>query len=76
MEQLALFFGVIGTSGILCSLFGILLLTSPQAIHKLNERITRSILSFDSIFLKYNRYAGISFLVTGAALLYMIIRVQ
>jgi len=75
MDQFAIFFWVVIIAGFLCSLFGVLLVASPKAVHKLNAGISRSIISFDASILKYSRYAGVSFLVVGIALLYMIFRI-
>ena len=76
MDELTIFLWVIGIAGVMCSIFGALLLVNPQVVHKLNQGISRSILSFDKIFFEYNRHAGISLLVIGIALLYMIIRIR
>ncbi|OGQ73666.1 MAG: hypothetical protein A3G40_09235 [Deltaproteobacteria bacterium RIFCSPLOWO2_12_FULL_57_22] len=75
MEQITMFLWLITIAGVICCLFGLLFLASPHAVHKLNQGISRSILSVDTTFVKYNRYTGVSFLAIGTVLLYIVIRI-
>lgn len=75
MEEMTLFLWVVGIAGVICCLSGSIFLASPHMIHKINQGISRSIISLDETFMKYNRYAGLSFLVVGIVLIYFILRI-
>jgi len=75
MNEITLFLWLVAIAGGVCCLFGVLFVVNPQVIHKANQAISFSILSFDATFMKYNRYTGLSFLAIGIVLLYFIIRI-
>lgn len=74
MDQATMFLWIITAAGVMCSIFGVLFLLSPQMVHRLNQGISRRIMSFDTTFVKYSTYSGILFLAIGAFLLYMTIQ--
>jgi uncharacterized protein YjeT (DUF2065 family) len=59
--------------GALCILFGVVMMLTPQVIHKMNAGINQTIVSLDETFLKYNWISGITFLVLGLILVYVTI---
>lgn len=73
MEQGTMLLGLTIAAGVMSSLFGLLFLVTPEVVHRLNQGISRSILTFDTILVKYNRVTGVLFLAVGVFLLYMTI---
>ena len=59
--------------GILSFVFGILLLTSPRSIIKL-ERQANKIIMTDPFFMKYRIIVGISLLIAAAYMIYQYIQ--
>jgi len=74
MDQATMLLWLTMAGGVVCFLFGLLFLVTPQMVHKLNQGISRSILTLDTTFEKHNRFAGALFLVVGVFLLYMTIQ--
>ena len=71
MDQTTMYLWFMMAGGVICSLSGLMFLGSPQAIHKLNMWISRSMVSFDGAIMKHNRFSGVMFLAVGIFLLYM-----
>ena len=74
MEQTSLFLWLALAAGGFSYLFGVLFLLNPQVVHKLNQGISCSLLSFDTTLMKHNRVTGAALLIAGCFLLYMGIR--
>ncbi len=75
MDQVMMVFLLImvGATALCC--FGVLFIVNPTAVHKMNMGNSRPIVSLDSTFVKHHYSTGVSFLVIGVALLYIILRV-
>ena len=71
MDQTTMYLWIMMTGGVTWSLSGLMFLGSPQAIHKLNMWIGRSLVNFDGAIVKHNRFSGVMFLAVGIFLLYM-----
>ncbi len=71
MDQTTMYLWFMMAGGVICSLSGLMFLGSPQAIHKLNMWISRSLVNFDGAIMKHNRFSGVMFLAVGIFLLYM-----
>ncbi len=76
MDQTTMYLWIMMAGGVTCSLSGLMFLGSPQAIHKLNMWIGRSLVSFDGAIVKHNRFSGVMFLAVGIFLLYMTMQVR
>lgn len=74
MEQTSLFLWLALAGGGLSYLFGVLFLLNPQVVHKLNQGISFSLMSFDTALMKHNRITGAALLIAGCFILYMAIR--
>ena len=75
MDQTTMYLWFMMAGGVICSVFGLMFLGSPQVVHKLNMWISRSVVSFDGTIVKHNRFSGLLFLAVGIFLLYMRIQV-
>ena len=75
MDQATMYLWFMMAGGVMCSLFGVMFLGSPQAVHKLNMWISRSLVNFDGAIVKHNRWSGLLFLAVGIFILYMTIQV-
>ncbi len=54
--------------GTICCLIGVLFVTAPQVVHKLNQKTNSPILRLD-LLLKYHRLTGVLLLAVGLYLL-------
>ena len=67
LTALTLFLGVAGLGSCLS---GVLFLVSPDTLSRVSQKVTRSIMTLDTVMLRHNAIAGLFLLLGGLVMLY------
>ena len=67
LTALTLFLGVAGLGSCLS---GVLFLVSPDTLSRVSQKVTRSIVTLDTVMLRHNAIAGLFLLLGGLVMLY------
>lgn len=67
VTALTLFLGV---AGLASCLSGVLFLVSPDTLSRVSQKVTRSIMTLDTVMLRHNAMAGLFLLLGGLVMLY------
>ena len=67
LTALTLFLGV---AGLASCLSGVLFLVSPDTLSRVSQKVTRSIMTLDTVMLRHNAIAGLFLLLGGLVMLY------
>lgn len=70
METLTAMTFFLGIAGLASCLSGVLFLLSPDTLSRASQRVTRTIMTLDTIMLRHNALAGLFLLVGGLVMLY------
>ena len=70
MEALTVMTLFLGIAGLGSCFSGVLFLLSPDTLSRVSQRVTRSIMTLDTIMLRHNAFAGLFLLVGGLVMLY------
>ncbi len=70
METLTALTLFLGVAGLGSCLSGVLFLVSPNTLSRVSQKVTRSIVTLDSVMLRHNAIAGLFLLLGGLVILY------
>jgi hypothetical protein len=70
METLTAMTFFLGIAGLGSCLSGALFLVSPDTLSRVSQRVTRTIITLDTVMLRHNAFAGLFLLLGGLVMLY------
>ncbi len=70
METLTALTLFLGVAGLASCLSGVLFLVSPDTLSRVSQKVTRSIMTLDTVMLRHNAIAGLFLLLGGLVMLY------
>ncbi len=70
METLTALTLFLGVAGLGSCLSGVLFLVSPDTLSRVSQKVTRSIMTLDTVMLRHNAIAGLFLLLGGLVMLY------
>lgn len=70
METLTAMTFLLGIAGLGSCLSGVLFLVSPDTLSQVSQKVTRTIVTLDTVMLRHNAFAGLFLLVGGLVMLY------
>lgn len=70
METLTALTLFLGIAGFASCLSGVLFLVSPDTLSQVSQKVTRSIMTLDTVMLRHNAVAGLFLLLGGLLMLY------
>lgn len=70
METLTAMTFLLGIAGLASCLSGLLFLVSPDTLSRVSQKVTRTIVTLDTVMLRHNAFAGLFLLLGGLVMLY------
>lgn len=70
METITALTLFLAVAGLASCLSGVLFLVSPDTLSRVSQKVTRSIMTLDTVMLRHNAIAGLFLLLGGLVMLY------